>query len=122
MIFYYLLCHTYLYEKDKGTIPEGTYVARQSELQFYKDITWDNRLRSAVGFGTWRGGTDSWGESRVWLEPSKETNTYDRSGFSVHGGAEPGSAGCIDLTHHIDEFTQWFEKNGHDLIINVKYH
>ena len=108
--------------KDKGTIPEGTYVARRSELQFYKDITWDNRLRSAVGFGTWRGGTDSWGESRVWLEPSKETNTYDRSGFSVHGGAEPGSAGCIDLTHHIDEFTQWFEKNGHDLIINVKYH
>jgi hypothetical protein len=37
-------------------------------------------------------------------------------------GAEPGSAGCIDLTHHIDEFTQWFEKNGHDLIINIKYH
>ena len=108
--------------KDKGTIPEGTYVARQSELQFYKDITWDNRLRSAVGFGTWKGGTDSWGESRVWLEPSKETNTYDRGGFSVHGGAEPGSAGCIDLTHHIDEFTQWFEKNRHDLIINVKYH
>ena len=108
--------------KDTGPIPEGIYVARQSELQFYKDITWDNRLRSAVGFGTWRGGTDSWGESRVWLEPSKETNTYDRSGFSVHGGAEPGSAGCIDLTHHIDEFTQWFEKNGHDLIINVKYH
>ena len=108
--------------KDTGPIPEGTYVARQSELQFYKDITWDNRLRSAVGFGTWRGGTDSWGESRVWLEPSKETNTYDRSGFSVHGGAEPGSAGCIDLTHHIDEFTQWFEKNRHDLIINVKYH
>lgn len=44
----------------------------------------------------------------------------------VHGAvnpwAEPGSAGCIDLTHHIDEFTQWFEKNGHDLIINVKYY
>ena len=108
--------------KDKGTIPEGTYVARQSELQFYKDITWDNRLRSAVGFGTWRGGTDSWGESRVWLEASTETNTYGRSGFSVHGGVEPGSAGCIDLTNHIDDFTQWFEKNGHDLIINVKYH
>ena len=25
-------------------------------------------------------------------------------------GNEPGSAGCIDLTHHIDEFTQWFER------------
>ena len=53
---------------------------------------------------------------------AKETNTYGRSGFSVHGGVEPGSAGCIDLTNHIDVFTQWFEKNGHDLIINVKYH
>jgi len=40
----------------------------------------------------------------------------------IFGGWVPGSAGCIDLTHHIDEFTQWFEKNGHDLIINVKYH
>ena len=26
--------------KDKGTIPAGIYVARQSELQFYKDISW----------------------------------------------------------------------------------
>ena len=56
------------------------------------------------------------------MAASKETNTYGRSGFSVHDGVEPGSAGCIDLTNHIDEFTQWFEKNGHDLIINVKYH
>ena len=107
--------------KDKGTIPAGTYIARQSELQFYKDISWGDRQRSAIGFGTWRGGTDSWGNSRVWLEPSKETNTFGRNGFSIHGGATPGSAGCIDLTSGIDGFTDWFKNNGHDLIINVEY-
>lgn len=107
--------------KDKGTIPAGTYIARQSELQFYKDISWGDRQRSAIGFGTWRGGTDSWGNSRVWLDASKDTNTYGRSGFSIHGGAIPGSAGCIDLTSSMDDFTKWFENNGHDLIINVKY-
>ena len=108
-------------KKDTGPIPAGIYVARQSELQFYKDISWGDRQRSAIGFGTWRGGTDSWGNSRVWLDASKDTNTYGRSGFSIHGGAIPGSAGCIDLTSSMDDFTKWFENNGHDLIINVKY-
>ncbi|MBQ4070542.1 MAG: hypothetical protein IJD52_04200 [Alphaproteobacteria bacterium] len=83
-------------------------------------IGWSRLLSEDLG-GKWPGSEYSWGNSRVWLDPSKETNTYDRSGFSVHGGAEPGSAGCIDLTHHIDEFTQWFENNGLDLILSVKY-
>ena len=68
-----------------------------------------------------RGGTDSWGNSRVWLDASKDTNTYGRSGFSIHGGAIPGSAGCIDLTSSMDDFTKWFENNGKDLILYVTY-
>ena len=107
--------------KSTGPIPEGTYVARQSELQFYKDISWGDRQRSSIGFGTWRGGTNSWGNSRVWLEPSRETNTLGRDGFSIHGGTEPGSAGCIDLTFSMDNFAKWFENNGQDLLINVEY-
>ena len=51
-----------------------------------------NRGSNPVKPRQWRGGTDSWGESRVWLEPAKETNLYGRSGFSIHGGAVPGSA------------------------------
>lgn len=111
----------YQYVKKKGTIPEGTYVARQSGLQFYKDISWSDRQRSVIGLGTWPGRTDSWGESRVWLEPSRGNNVYGRDNFSIHGGTEPGSAGCIDMTGQIDKFTQWFKNNRHDLIINVKY-
>ena len=63
----------------------------------------------------------SWGISRVWLEPSNKTNTYGRDNFSIHGGWWPGSAGCIDLTGQIDKFTNWFENNGLDLILSVKY-
>ena len=63
----------------------------------------------------------TWWTSRVWLEPAKETNTYGRDNFSIHGGWEPGSNGCIDLTSQMGDFTKWFETNGQDLIVNVKY-
>ena len=63
----------------------------------------------------------SWGNSRVWLEPSKETNTYGRDNFSIHGGMWPGSAGCIDMTSNIKNFVALFEFVGKDLIVEVKY-
>ena len=110
--------------KDTGPIPEGTYVARQSELQrmSYTDwiIGWTRLLSEDLG-GKWPGSEYSWGNSRVWLEPSKETNTYGRDDFSIHGGAEPGSAGCIDLTSDMDNFVALFDYIGNDLIIKVEY-
>lgn len=42
--------------------------------------------------------------TRVWLEPSKETNTYGRDKFSIHGGWVAGSAGCINLIASIHCF------------------
>ena len=110
--------------KDKGTIPEGTYVARQSELQRMSPIDWIigwSRLLSEDLGGKWPGSSYSWGNSRVWLEPSKENNTYGRDDFSIHGGWVPGSAGCIDLTSNIDNFVALFEVLGNDLIIRVEY-
>ena len=86
-----------------------------------RQIVCVQRLRSAVGFGTWRGGTDSWGESRAWLEASTETNTYGRDDFSIHGGWVPGSAGCIDLTSNMDNFVALFDYIENDLIIKVEY-
>ncbi len=83
MLFYYLICHTYLYEKDKGTIPESTYVARQSELQ---RITPYGLVLGFVNAGTWPGGLYSWGGSRAKLEASQQTDTYDRGVFYIHGG------------------------------------
>ncbi len=88
--------------KDGGPIPEGTYVARQEELQKRDDYSFIKKYTS------WPGFYYSWGNSRVWLEPSKETNTYDRDAFSIHGGVAPGSNGCIDLTSSIKYKTTFF--------------
>jgi len=107
--------------KDKGPLPEGTYVARQSKIQFYKDIDWLDRQKSHIWRGSWPGGTDSWGDSRVWLEPAEKTNLLGRKKFSVHGGKDLGSLGCIDLTSQMDDFTKWFTGNNKDVIIYVKY-
>ena len=86
-------------QKSTGPIPEGTYVARQEQLQFMdlKGLIVGSAVvvKEDLG-GKWPGSYYSWGNSRVWLEPSKETNTYGRDNFSIHGGMWPGSAGCID--------------------------
>lgn len=110
--------------KSKGPIPEGIYVARQEKLQHMSPLDWAIGWTRVFGDnlgGKWPGSSVSWGSSRVWLEPSKETDTFGRDKFSIHGGTFPGSAGCIDLTSSMDDFTKWFENNGHDLIVNVKY-
>ena len=101
--------------KSTGPLPEGAYVVRQDRFQERKDY---NIFRQQT---SWPGGADSWGDSRVWLEPSRQTFTYNRSGFSIHGGKEPGSAGCIDLTSSMKDFSDWFENNKKDVIIYVKY-
>ena len=52
---------------------------------------------------------------------AKETNTYGRDDFSIHGGVAFGSAGCIDLTSDMDNFVALFDYIGNDLIIKVEY-
>jgi peptidoglycan hydrolase-like protein with peptidoglycan-binding domain len=107
--------------KSQGPLPEGIYVARQERYQERKDSDWMDKQAAKVGMGKWRGGQDSWGDSRVWMEPSNQTATLGRSGFTVHGGKNPGSAGCIDLTSKMDAFSKWFKNNGKDVVIYVKY-
>lgn len=107
--------------KNYGPIPEGNYVARKDEHQKWEELSLLQKTSAYVGKGEWPGGTYAWGENRIWLTPSLETNTYNRDNFSIHGGKTPGSSGCIDLTKDIQNFTQWFEKNGFDVIVHVKY-
>lgn len=99
-------------------MPVGVYIARQESLQ---KITPVGLVAGIANKGTWPGSLYSWGASRVWLEPSMQNDTKGRSGFTVHGGWVPGSAGCIDLTSQISDFSKWFEKNGKDMIIFVNY-
>ena len=102
-------------EKDKGPLPEGIYVIRQINAQHRDQYSTKGKITG------WPGGYASWGDHRVWLEPAKETNTFGRDKFSIHGGVAFGSAGCIDLRTEISDFIKWFEQNKKDVILHVKY-
>lgn len=47
-----------------------------------------------------------WGDYRVTLRVMPGTDTHGRGGFFIHGGVSPGSAGCIDLTHAMNDFVK----------------
>src|SRR4029077_1210684 len=84
-------------DRGRGPIPEGAYTFNRSDIQTFWGANADaNLLATALRRG-WRGGTHAWGQQRLFLNPAAGTNTYGRTGFSIHGGAVPGSAGCIDL-------------------------
>lgn len=104
--------------KDAGPLPEGTWLARQSR---FERMGVYGSVAGWTGRGTWPGATASWGRFRVWLEPVGSTATYERSGFSIHGGINAGSAGCVDLTQNIDEFARYFLAYGRDLQLVVTY-
>lgn len=115
-------CKEYDVVKNKGPLPEGKWLVRQSQHQNYDQTqtTW-GRIKNNLGGGEWRGGKDSWGNNRIWIEPAKGTDNKNRVDLSIHGGKEYGSGGCIDLTDKMDEFTDRFKKYGHDMILDVKY-
>ncbi len=71
--------------------------------------------------GRWPGGAFAWGTQRVQLTPAESTQTHGRSDFSIHGGAFPGSAGCIDLTKNMGAFGKMFRDHGKDMTLYVDY-
>lgn len=66
----------------QGPIPPGNYSLDTSQ------ISEGGFLRNLLG---------DWGKYRAPLTPDSSTNTYGRDGFFLHGGKNPGSAGCIDV-------------------------
>jgi hypothetical protein len=77
-------------KSSEGPIPEGKY-------WIYPYQFWMNgRFK--------RGSYASWGNYRITLHPDKDTETYGRGGFFIHGGYYPGSIGCVDLTENMDQF------------------
>jgi hypothetical protein len=82
----------------KGPIPAGEYWIQPSQM-------WENNwFKNLV-----RTPRSAWGNFRLTIHPYPSTETYGRGGFFIHGGSIPGSAGCIDLTVHIDKFVKQIE-------------
>lgn len=109
---------------NKGPIPEGIYYANQDQRQ---KISLKDALGGTItgildiNRGKWKGGPVSWGLRRVWLKPDVKTNTYGRSGFSIHGGLNKGSAGCIDIPMQTDKLGDYLDDCQETVPIRVKY-
>jgi hypothetical protein len=106
---------------DKGPLPEGAWLVDPSRTQSYDSISTGQMIKGLVGRGEWPGGTGSWGDYRTWLSPLNVPNLYNRSGFSIHGGDTPGSAGCIDLTGANNSFHNWLMNYGRPVVLDVSY-
>ena len=121
--------HYFTYEKERqmlkneGPIPEGEYyITPLSEniddgvqvLEAIGDLKGSlSGFLSKIGipkFGTFYGGSYAWGVIRIAIQPKIKTltnsqgQTITRGDFFIHGGAEAGSAGCIDLWKNNNEF------------------
>ena len=123
-------CKEFTNVPNKGPIPEGQWIVKQSNLQNFDDLSLKDKAKSYIGSitklfgapaGPWPGVQASWGNSRVWLEPAQETNALGRTDLSIHGGWNYGSAGCIDLAPNMDDFKRMFQNHGNDMKLNVKY-
>ena len=82
---------------NAGPIPEGKYWIRPDELW---ERTWVKKIYFSDAH---RAG---WGDYRVTIHPFTTTQTHKRGGFFIHGGKNPGSAGCIDLTSNMPIFVR----------------
>jgi hypothetical protein len=110
---------------DYGPMPEGAYDLKQSRYQSLglKDSV--AGLDPTKKRGAWPGSFISWGQERVWADPTPETVanglTFGRKDMAIHGGWFPGSAGCIDLTGNMGGFAKTFREIGRDLKLYVDY-
>jgi hypothetical protein len=73
-------------QADTGPIPPGRYIIDTTGI--VGNVGLDPLFTNAQG---------DWGNWRVRITPIPGTNTFGRSGFYLHGGLFPGSAGCIDV-------------------------
>ena len=111
---------------NKGPIPEGTYWANQDQRQSLNLKNIALKMGEKLGINTnqksnWSGNPTSWGVNRVWLQPDKNTNTYGRDGFTIHGGWSKGSRGCIDIPWQTKQLSDYLDNCQDSVPVYVKY-
>ena len=95
-------------EENKGPLPRGLYyIEREESGAVHKGSLIKHFL-----------GQSSWGDYHWRLIPDKDTDTRGRKrhSFTIHGGAEPGSAGCIDLTAEDAKFKEYLDSLNMNII------
>ncbi len=111
--------------RNHGPIPEGTYnlgpVQRASPADIIVGLIGKIAAPFEIKVGAWPGGPVAWGQERIDLTPVDPNAALGRSGFTIHGGWYPGSAGCIDLTASMPLLADVIENIGLNIQLVVKY-
>lgn len=117
--------------KEKGPIPEGRYRVNPQKIEkrTLKDDTIGivGSLVNIKKVGRFPGGRYAWGDCRLEIQQTaQQKKESGRSGFSIHGGKQPGSAGCIDLMDKDKDFCSFLEKyrgvEQKEVPLEVQYH
>ena len=122
-------------QKGEGPIPEGEYeLPSNKTTDPPKDGNWDtddwNKYEASDGdrWKLWKTNVDPrekgpWGDRFGRLKPKAGTNTHGRTNFNIHGGNEPGSAGCIDIGCNDKDFYDDIRKDfgGGSVPVTVDY-
>ncbi len=117
--------------RNVGPISAGRYSFNPADIQNWNRLSGANQVASTLSpiaqilglgkHGAWPGGTYAWGTQRVPLTPSARTDTLGRDNFFIHGGREPGSAGCIDLCGQAGDFFNAVSGTTEDIEVEVAY-
>ncbi|MBV6480151.1 MAG: hypothetical protein HGGPFJEG_02996 [Ignavibacteria bacterium] len=103
-------------EENVGPIPEGWWsVDLQNAFSYEKDA------KSIYDIISWKMQKRSRGMEYINIYPTPDNPTLRKSGFSIHGGEEAGSIGCIDLTSGMKGFFNTFIFKNRSMLLNVKY-
>jgi RHS repeat-associated protein len=104
-------------EGSTGPLPEGNYIVNPKDvrqLSLFDDMVGTVLAPTMLfgkKYGAFPGGSSAWGMARLEINPhSVNIDGVIRSGFTIHGGEDPGSAGCIDLLRGEVSFFAWLQK------------
>ena len=87
------------YKEEEGPLPEGLYSIKNNEYGSFWRWNWRKHWFYKK----------AWGNYHWSLIPDPETDMLNRepNSFTIHGGDELGSAGCIDLLHNENAFKKF---------------
>jgi len=101
---------------EKGPIPQGWWTV---DPQNAYSIDKSQGIIDYLKWKYYRKGP--FGEAYINISPAPDNPTNRREGFSIHGGDEPGSIGCIDLTSGMNDFYNKFVIHNKSMLLNVDY-
>ena len=125
--------------KNFGPIPEGKYIVPWTNMEYpdNPEGIWSTKEWNKYA-GRWNAFWENmkhdfdisrrskrketaWGNYAVRLIAADGTETYGRTHFNIHGGAEKGSAGCIDIGKNDTTFFQKIKTYKDALYLYVDY-